>query len=80
MPVLVVCAGGGGRLRSRGLAHIHSQWVPRAALDITSLCVSPTEELLLCGCSSSQLASFPLANIDILQPEQHHSRSGSTKS
>ena len=36
-------------------------------LDITSLSLTPSEEVLVCSCATSQLASFPLANIDILK-------------
>ena len=41
-------------------------------LDITSLCISPSEETLVCACAPSQVATFPLANIDILQPSDSH--------
>ena len=41
-------------------------------LDITSLCISPSEENLVCACSPAQVATFPLANIDILQPGESH--------
>ena len=41
-------------------------------LDITTLCVTPTEEQLICACSPAQLATFPLANIDILSPGESH--------
>jgi len=41
-------------------------------LDITSICPTPSEEMLMCACGAGQLASFPLANIDILQPTQAH--------
>ncbi len=43
-----------------------------APLDITSMSVTPSEEVLVCSCASSQLASFPLANIDILKPNEAH--------
>lgn len=46
--------------------------VSRLPLALESLCVTPSEETLLCGCGSSQLASFPLANIDILKESEHH--------
>lgn len=41
-----------------------------AAFDITSISLTPSEEMLVCSCASSQLASFPLANIDILKPTE----------
>ena len=44
----------------------------RERLEITAMSCSPSEELLHVACASSQLASFPLANIDILKPDDHH--------
>ena len=42
------------------------------ALTITSLSATPSEELLYVATANSQLASFPLANIDILKADEHH--------
>ena len=47
----------------------------RDFLDITALTITPSEELLVVSCANSQLASFPIANIDILPtggPEECH--------
>ena len=44
----------------------------RERLEITAMSCSPSEEMLHVACASSQLASFPLANIDILKPDDHH--------
>lgn len=41
-------------------------------LVITSLSATPSEELLYVASSTSQLASFPLANIDILKADEPH--------
>jgi hypothetical protein len=49
---------GGGALRDR--------------LDITALSATPSEEVLHVATATSQLASFPLANIDILKADEHH--------
>ena len=57
-------AGGGGAATGGAEGFV--------ALDITSLSLTPSEETLLCSTASSQLASFPLANIDILKPSDNH--------
>lgn len=44
----------------------------RERLDITALSATPSEEVLHVATASSQLCTFPLANIDILNANDHH--------
>ena len=61
------CAHGAGLSSASAAATGAAEVAP---LDITSISLTPSEEMLVCSCASSQLASFPLANIDILKPTE----------